>query len=1136
MSNEKIILGLDIGVASVGWGLVKLAEEKYTDEKEDGTIEEKYKICGGEIIGAGVRGFQLPQDRQKKSLAKQRGQARRSRWTIHRKARRLKRLISLAKEYNLIGDDFDRDEVLKPKKGVNKKEKWDIWYIRQQALERKLEDIELFRILYHIAKHRGWYFHTKAEEAQKEDPKSEEGKAKAGLARIEKLLESKWKTVGQMFWETLKQTDKKRKRNAKDKYENSIRRLLLKKEIEEVFKEQRKLKNDKAKPEFEQRYIEDILMYEEGPDDKKLQKTMSRCEFEGELCAPKESYTAERFTLFNRLNTLELYDTQERNGQLSLDEPQRRKIEALAYNNAKVTFSQIRKELGLEDELHIQFNLCSYAEKNPEYKARLECEIKEGRLQFDEKHKVTIVDINTGEENVLDEEIKKIFNSKKLWAKAKKVHVYYSDIRRQLNLSESFRFTDVKGYTQSVAEFEREARLKAEKKGKKTNNFHGEAAYIKQFEEDTFVELKGYHKIRKVMEGSGNGLWDQIRCEPAQLDVIAEALTYCKSDETRSDYLRRNGITDEKVIEAVLTINMKQLASYSKEALRNLLTHMEKGNLFDEAKKECGYDHVAYDKQAILKPYSDFFEKNPVVARVISQSRKVINAIVRKYGNDYPIDSIHIEVATELANSEKRKQEISQGQERYKEDKKRARERCLEFNLDPEEGQNLLMFRLAEQQRNICPYSRKAIVYRATGADNEVYIRDCEIDHIIPMSRSFNDSLNNKVLCTQKSNQDKRDRIPFEWFEERSGKDSRRWYEFERYIKQLYSMPYPKRKNLLRKSWTEEDKEKFISRDLNDTRYAARHIADYLRRYFDFSRSRRNDIKEVSRIQLRSGGVTAFLRHMWGLNKVREENDLHHAMDALVVACSTYGHVYLVSKLSREIERKGQNWYKNFGRDKFRPWENVREDINNAVGEVFVSRMPRHTVTGGAHKDTIASLTTRPRTKRVLEVNNGYAEMGDIVRADVFVDKDGKNYVVPIYAVDFARNKPLPDRYVPDKSLPYEQWPSVNDNGLEFKFSLFKDDLIGVNDKMYYVSFFEATTTSVNVKNIDGSIFPDKKDAKVPDTRKMTYRPQKKTSKFVLKKYSVNMLGNYREIKQERRRLGNRNFEAKRRFYHEDCS
>ncbi len=542
MNAEKVVLGLDVGVGSIGWGLVRIKEEEYPDEKPDGTIETKHRIVDGGIIASGVRTFQIPQDRQKKSLALQRGNARRSRRTTRRKARRLKRLIRLAKEFDLIGDGFNRDEVLKPSKGINKKEKWDIWFIRQQALKRKLEDIELFRILYHIAKHRGWYFHTKAEEMQKGDAKSEEGKAKAGLARIEKLLEeSDWETIGQMFWETLKQTDKnkdkRRKRNAKDKYENSIKRLLLKKEIQEIFKRQRELGNDKVKEELEERYIEDLLMKEEGIDDAKLQKMMSRCEFvEGKLCAPKESYTAERFTLFNRLNTLELKDTKKKNGRLSLDKEQRGKIEALAYKNAKVTFAQIRKELGLGGDLGKRFNLCSYKEKDPEYKGKVNCEIKNGEPEFDEKYS-KIADIGTGELRAAYGEIKGLFRKRmKKWPNAKSLYVYYSDIRKELEIGDEFRFVQLEGkYTKSAAEL------------------GSEGEYLKQFEKDaTFVELKGYHKIKGAIEKHcGKEKWREIAADTDMLERIAEALVYHKSDQTRKEYLKENGIVDEDIIRLV---------------------------------------------------------------------------------------------------------------------------------------------------------------------------------------------------------------------------------------------------------------------------------------------------------------------------------------------------------------------------------------------------------------------------------------------------------------------------------------------------------------------------------------------------------------------------------------------------------
>jgi len=982
MGNDKVILGLDIGVGSIGWGVVKITEEEYPDEKPDGSIETKHRIVDGKIIATGVRAFQVPQDRQKKSLALQRGTARRIRKTTRRKAQRLKRLTKLAKEFGLIDERFTRDEILKPRKG-DKEAKWDIWFIRKQALGRKLSDTEFFRVLYHIAKHRGFFFHTKAEEEiQVEDKETEAGDVKKGLKGIRKKLEGgPWATVGQMFCEEFSQSNSedRRKRNAEDKYEHSIHRTLLKDEIETIFERQQKLGNSKAVDELKQRYIDDILMHEEGIDDEKLQRMMSHCEFTGGLCAPKEGYTSERFSLFSRLNTLELIDTQNGDRNLPLDKAQRAKTEALAYKNAGgVTFAQIRTELGLQDELHLRFNLCSYREKNPEYDKKLKCVVKNGLLQFDDVHRVPVVNINTGEVQIYDDEIKHIFKQKKLWPGRKDVSLYYSDIRKQLNLSGDFRFADLKGYQKSPTEL------------------GSEGKYLKQFEDDTFIELKGYHKIRRAIEKHCTpDTWAHLATDTNRLETLAEALVYHKSDETRTAYLKEKGIVDRDIIDAILTVNMKQVANFSKEALEKLLVYMEQGDLFNVAKEKAGFGKLEHDKQPILRPYSGFFEDNPAVARVISQTRKLINALIRKYQEQYPIDQIHIEIATELASSDKRRNQIAQGQRRYREAKEAAEERCREAGLEPEEGQNLLTFRLAEEQNYFCPYSGKKITLYPTGAANEVHIKDCEVDHVIPMSRSFNDSLNNKVLCSPESNQNKRDRIPFEWFEDAYGKDSAQWMEFERTVKKMYGVPYPKRRNLIRKSWTDKDKEKFLNRNLNDTRYAARHIADYLRKYFDFSPSARQDIDESARIQVRSGGITAFLRHMWGLNKDRGANDLHHGIDALVVACSTYGHVYLVSNLARHMERKGKNWYKHFGRDKFKPWARVREDIQNAVNGVFVSRMPRRTVTAAAHKETIISRGT-PIRNRTLKIRGGYAEMGDMVRADVFVDKAGRNYVVPI--------------------------------------------------------------------------------------------------------------------------------------------
>lgn len=47
MVNQKVILGLDIGIGSVGWGLVNLKEEKYIDENPTEQIWKNTKYTMG---------------------------------------------------------------------------------------------------------------------------------------------------------------------------------------------------------------------------------------------------------------------------------------------------------------------------------------------------------------------------------------------------------------------------------------------------------------------------------------------------------------------------------------------------------------------------------------------------------------------------------------------------------------------------------------------------------------------------------------------------------------------------------------------------------------------------------------------------------------------------------------------------------------------------------------------------------------------------------------------------------------------------------------------------------------------------------------------------------------------------------
>ena len=161
--------------------------------------------------------------------------------------------------------------------------------------------------------------------------------------------------------------------------------------------------------------------------------------------------------------------------------------------------------------------------------------------------------------------------------------------------------------------------------------------------------------------------------------------------------------------------------------------------------------------------------------------------------------------------------------------------------------------------------------------------------------QDLDDSQSNKVLVLTKENQDKGNRIPYEYFESKQIDIS--WYEFEQWVKSCKNLNQKKKRNLLRNSLSKDAKKDFLERNLNDTRYACRFMKNYIDRFLCLSEN-----SDKSGCVVVAGQLTANLRNCWGLNKVREENDRHHALDATVIACCTRKIVQKVGAWSKARE------------------------------------------------------------------------------------------------------------------------------------------------------------------------------------------------------------------------------------------
>lgn len=622
-------------------------------------------------------------------------------------------------------------------------------------------------------------------------------------------------------------------------------------------------------------------------------------------------------------------------------------------------------------------------------------------------------------------------------------------------------------------------------------------------EEVIFYEMKGWHKLKSQFSDIE---WGTLKTQTELLDKIMNVIACEKNDDDIKRKLSELNVSTDHILK-LCNIKTDKFINLSFKALYKIIPYMINGLKYNEACEKVGYDFrnngvsLLDKKDILLAPISDDKKTTvPVVNRTVAQFRKVYNAMVRKYGTP---DQINIETGRELKKSHDERQKIIKKNKENEEERKDAFQKLNELNLK-ETSANVLKWRLYQEQDGKCIYSGKPIDINRL--DEEGYL---DVDHIIPYSRSLDNSYNNKVLCLSSENRMKGNKTPFEYI-----KDESKWEEFEARVKLLHNKI--KENHLLDKSFINRELE-FRERNANDNSYISCYIKQYLEDGIDFSKSPRQDIK--NRIQMRTGSLTDYLRHCWGLKKDRDENDRHHAQDAIVIACATQEMVRYLSTVSQFKENKwalnkqdGETWYKSLKYKFEEPWTGFRNDVVNALNNIFVSRPPRKNATGEIHQETIRTLNPKHKNysekdiKSGIRVRGGLANNGAMLRTDVFSKKNKKGkeefYLVPIYLSDIGKD--LPNKaIVPLKDE--KEWIVIDDS-FEFKFSLYMDDLIKVtkNDKVI-VGYFKGTgrtTGSITIEAHDRATLTPSIGVKTLDS---------------IKKYQVDPLGNISEIKSEKR-------------------
>ena len=320
---------------------------------------------------------------------------------------------------------------------------------------------------------------------------------------------------------------------------------------------------------------------------------------------------------------------------------------------------------------------------------------------------------------------------------------------------------------------------------------------------------------------------------------------------------------DKEYAQCLVAISFVQdYGSLSAKAIRNILPFLKEGNKYDVACMYAGYRHSAASltkeeiESKVLKDKLEILPKgalrNPVVEKILNQMVNVINEIIDTYGRP---DEIRVELARELKKNAKQREKLAQSIASATKEQEEVR-RILreEFNIPSPSRNDVIRYRLYDELKG----NNYKTLYSNTYIPREkLFSKEFDIEHILPQALLFDDSFSNKTLEVRSINIEKGKRTAFDFVFEKYGEEGLQQYRQR--CESLFGGNKDKqaklRKLLMSASEIPAD---FLARDLTTTQYIAKKAFEMLG---DISR----------RVVATTGSITDQLRSDWQLVDVMKE-------------------------------------------------------------------------------------------------------------------------------------------------------------------------------------------------------------------------------------------------------------------------
>ncbi|UOE39288.1 type II CRISPR RNA-guided endonuclease Cas9 [Chryseobacterium oryzae] len=303
--------------------------------------------------------------------------------------------------------------------------------------------------------------------------------------------------------------------------------------------------------------------------------------------------------------------------------------------------------------------------------------------------------------------------------------------------------------------------------------------------------------------------------------------------------------------------------SLSSKAMRKIYPYI-KEHKYSDACNYAGYNHSKNSltkeqlENRVLKEQLDILPKNslrnPVVEKILNQMINLVNEVTKEYGK---LDEIRIELARELKNNaEERANMTSEISKATIQHQKYTEVLQREFGIKSPSRNDIIRYKLyLELEKNLF----KDLYTDVQIKREELFTDKYDIDHIIPQSRFFDDSFSNKVLVPRGANLKKGNFTAFDYL---GNESTVKLEKFLNIIKELYdkgAISKAKHEKLQKKG--NDIGDGFIERDLRNTQYIAKKAREILLGITDY-------------VTPTSGRITDKLREDWNLVNVMKELNL----------------------------------------------------------------------------------------------------------------------------------------------------------------------------------------------------------------------------------------------------------------------